>query len=169
MARNYKTKEFAVVEYVKRRFADLDWVCDKQVLDGCSRRRPDLLCDFGDQVLIVEVDENQHTDYDCSCENKRLMELSQDVGHRPIVFVRFNPDAYMASSAGPAGPRSVTSCWGNNKSGVCVVKKTKTREWAWRLEALAQQVEYWATRANRTTKTVEVVQLFYDGHSLPEA
>ena len=31
---------------------------------------------------------------DCSCENKRIMEISQDLGHRPIVFIRFNPDEY---------------------------------------------------------------------------
>ena len=26
--------------------------------------------------------------------NKRLMELSQDFAHRPIVFIRINPDGY---------------------------------------------------------------------------
>jgi len=48
------------------------------------------MCDLGTHILIVEIDENAHAVYDCSCENKRLMELSQDVGHRPIVFIRFN-------------------------------------------------------------------------------
>ena len=43
---------------------------------------------------MVEVDENQHNNYDCSCENKRLMELAQDLGHRSMVVIRFNPDAY---------------------------------------------------------------------------
>jgi hypothetical protein len=178
VARNYKTKEFAVVEFVKHQFVDFDWVCDRQVADGCSRRRPDLLLDLGDQVLIVEIDENQHTGYDCSCENKRLMELSRDVGHRAVVFIRFNPDAYtttsIAVSDGTAASASVSasvsvsvsavkdvpSCWSNNKRGVCTVKKTKTREWATRLHALAQQIEYWAH--HRTDKTIEVVQLFYD-------
>ena len=60
----------------------------------CSKRRPDLFLDLGYQILIIEIDENQHLDYDCSCENKRIMELSQDVGHKPIVFIRFNPDEY---------------------------------------------------------------------------
>ena len=36
--------------------------------------------------------------------NKRLMELSQDVGFRPIVFIRFNQDGY-----------KITSCWYINK------------------------------------------------------
>jgi hypothetical protein len=64
-----------------------------------------LLLDLGYQVIIIEVDENQHTEYDCSCENKRTMQLSQDLGHRPIVFIRFNPDDYEKDGT------SVTSCW----------------------------------------------------------
>ena len=49
---------------------------------------------FANQIIIIEVNENQHIAYDCSCENKRIMKLSQDVGHKPIVFIRFNPDDY---------------------------------------------------------------------------
>jgi hypothetical protein len=85
VASNYKTKERAVVDYVVQQFQHYSWKTDKIVQDGCSRRRPDLLLDLGYQVLIIEVDENQHIDYDCSCENKRIMELSQDIGHRSIV------------------------------------------------------------------------------------
>ena len=107
-------------------------------------------------VLIVEVDENQHTEYDCSCENKRLMQLSQDVGHRPIVFIRFNPDAFTCA----ATSKSTPSCWAINEAGVCAVKKTKVREWEGRLRALGEQIKYWAV--NRTTKSIEVVQLFFD-------
>ena len=109
---------------------------------------------MGEQVIIVEVDENQHTDYDCSCENKRTMELSKDIGHRPLVFVRFNPDDYMNNE------KKITSCWRTNKSGICVVQKSKTKEWNERLIALKQQIEYWTN--NNTDKTVEIVQLFYN-------
>jgi hypothetical protein len=45
--------------------------------------------------LIIEVDENKHDNYDCSCENKRIMLISQDLGHRPVVLLRFNPDGYL--------------------------------------------------------------------------
>ena len=149
--RNYKTKEASVAEFVKTTFPQYTWIMDKRVQDGCSRRRPDLLLELGDQVLIVEVDENQHMDYDCSCENKRLMELSQDVGHRPLVFIRFNPDSYVA------GGRKVPSCWHLNKDGLCVINHKP--DWDIRLNALKQQIDYWIHE--RTTKTVEVVQLFY--------
>jgi hypothetical protein len=60
LTRNYKTKEASVVEFVKNKFPQYTWITDKRVQDGCSRRRPDLLLDLGDQVLIIEVDENKH-------------------------------------------------------------------------------------------------------------
>jgi hypothetical protein len=155
-ARNYKTKEKATADYILGRFPDFTWVVDKKVQDGCSRKRPDIILDLGYQVIIVEIDENQHESYDCSCENKRLMLLSQDVGHRPMVFIRFNPDDYVNST------EKVTSCWANNKLGVCTVKKNKVKEWNNRLEALHTQITYWANPENKIEKTLEVVQLFYD-------
>jgi hypothetical protein len=158
ISRNYKTKEYSVVEFVKTKFPNGTWIADKSIQGGCSKRRPDLLLDLGYQVLIIEVDENQHIDYECSCENKRIMELSKDVGHRPIVFIRFNPDDYNTKSA------NITSCWGNNKSGICVIKKMKKKEWNERLEALENQINYWINPENKTNKTIETIQLFYDSY-----
>jgi hypothetical protein len=156
VSRNYKTKEYAVVEFVKTKFPGLTWIADKIVNGGCSKRRPDLLLDLGYQIIIVEVDENQHTDYDCSCENKRIMLLSQDVGHIPIVFIRFNPDDYYKNGL------TVSSCWGQDKKGICVVKKTKRGEWTQRLHALEENINYWLNPENTTNKTIETVQLYYD-------
>lgn len=157
IARNYKTKEQSVVEFIKTAFPDFTWLCDRRVPDGCSRRRPDLLLDLGYQIVIIEVDENQHMSYDCSCENRRLMEISQDLGHRPIVFIRFNPDEYNKRD----GSR-VKSCWSINKSigGMTVVDKNNRRQWNDRLEMLHKWIVYWSN--NRTDKVVEVVQLFFD-------
>jgi hypothetical protein len=157
VSRNYKTKERCVVEYITSHFPDFSWVADKTITDGCSRRRPDMILDLGYQVVIVEVDEDCHANYDCSCENKRIMELSQDVGHKPIVFIRFNPDEYTGEDG-----NGVTSCWGVNGKGICVVKKSKEKEWESRLERLREQVEYWTNPDNATEKTVEIIELFYD-------
>jgi hypothetical protein len=156
VSRNYKTKEFAVVEYVKTHFLELNWIADKTITGGCSKKRPDLLLDLGYQIVIIEIDENQHIDYDCSCENKRIMELSQDLGHRPIVFIRFNPDDYETNGT------NITSCWGQDKKGICVVKKSKKSEWSQRLNALEEQIKYWLNPENGTNKTIEIIQLFYD-------
>ena len=156
VSRNYKTKEQAVVEFVKTKFPEMSWVADKIIQNACSKRRPDLLLDLGYQVIIVEVDENQHADYDCSCENKRIMELSQDVGHRPIVFIRFNPDEYEKDGT------IISSCWGCDKTGLCVVKKSKKNEWTDRLHVLEETISYWVSPENTTSKTIETIQLFYD-------
>jgi hypothetical protein len=156
VTRNYKTKEYAVVEYVKTQFSNYNWISDKIINGGCSKRRPDLLLDLFYQIIIIEIDENQHTNYDCSCQNKRVMELSQDLGHRPIVFIRFNPDDYENNG------KNITSCWDQNKNGICVVKKTKKDEWLNRLTILKEQINYWIDPENITNKTIETIQLFYD-------
>ena len=156
LSRNYKTKEYAVVEYIKTKYPDFSWIIDKKIQGGCSKRIPDMMLDLGYQVVIVEIDENQHIDYDCSCENKRIMELSQDLGHRPIVFIRFNPDDYMDNVS------NIGSCWGLNKKGICIVKKAKKEEWIQRLDSLEKQIDYWIQPENKTDKTIEVIQLFYD-------
>jgi len=154
VSRNHKTKENDVVCRIKDSFNNFDWICDKKVKDGCSRRRPDLLLDMGSHIIIIEVDENKHTDYDCSCEHKRLMEISQDLQHRPIVFIRFNPDDY-TNEAGLL----VKSCWKINKFGVMQIIKTKENEWDERINSLKEQIQYWIN--NPTEKTVEIIELFY--------
>ena len=156
VSRNYKTKEFTVVEFVKNKFPTLIWIADKKISGGCSRRRPDLLLDLVYQIVIIEIDENQHIEYDCSCEDKRMMELSQDLGHRPIVFIRFNPDDYKKNGI------TITSCWGVNKKGISVVKKRKQDEWNQRLNTLENHINYWINTKNKTNKTIEIIPLFYD-------
>jgi hypothetical protein len=159
VSRNYKTKETATAEFIKNNFPNFTWNLDKKIEDGCSKRRPDIMCDLGYQVIIVEIDENQHENYDCSCENKRIMQLSQDLGHRPIVFIRFNPDGYTSSNN-----EKITSCWGTDlRSGILKIKTNKKDEWNKRLATLQSQIEYWCNETNKTEKTIEIVQLFYDG------
>ena len=156
VSRNYKTKEYSVVEFVKTKFPHFDFIADKIISGGCSRRRPDLFLDILYQIIIIEIDENQHQDYDSTCENKRVMELSQDLGHRPIVFIRFNPDDYKKDE------KNITSCWGCDKNGICVIKKSKQKEWLKRLNTLEDQIKYWTAPENMTDKTIETIQLYYD-------
>ncbi len=154
VSRNYKTKERDVVDRITQTFTGFTWVADKKIQDGCSLRRPDLLLDMGSHIVIVEIDENKHTDYDCSCEHKRLMQISQDLQHRPIVFIRFNPDAYTNQDGA-----LIKSCWRLNKLGVMIIVKNKQKEWEERIETLKQQIQYWID--NPTEKTIEIVELFY--------
>ena len=144
ICRNYRTKEKTVVDFIKEVYPDFTWVTDKQIKDDCSKRRPDLLLDLGHRVIIVEIDENQHKTYNETCENKRLMELWQDVYHRPIVFIKFNPDDYEEDG------EKIESCWKTDKrSGVLQINKEKKEEWNDRLNYLKDMIKYWAKKENR--------------------
>lgn len=153
-ARNYKTKEKAVADSVRETFNNFMWTTDKRVAGGNSYRRPDLFLDLQTHVVIVEVDEKKHSEYDCACENKRLMELSQDLNHRPAVFIRFNPDAYIDTNG-----QKVKSCWKLNKLGIVQLKSEKLKEWESRLVVLKNQIRHWIE--NPTEKTLEIIELFY--------
>ncbi len=151
LVKNFKTKELAVKEFLLATFPQFDWVCDKRILDGCSLRRPDFQVDFGSHVLFIEVDENQHEPY--SCENKRIMQLSQDIGHRPSVFVRFNPDSYKEEDGS-----KVASCWKKNHQGFSVL--VKKEEWYLRLQKLKECIE--TNIAAIPTKCVTLECFFYN-------
>jgi hypothetical protein len=152
--RNYKTKEKEVALAITQRYPNATWILDKRIQDGCSARRPDILVDLGYQVLMVEVDENQHNTYDCSCENKRLMLLAQDLDHRPMVVIRFNPDNYETLQ----GER-VPSCWKHNTKGVVHIPTNQQKKWNTRIQVLLDTIQYWID--NQSEKQIEIVELFY--------
>jgi hypothetical protein len=134
VTRNYKTKEKEVNDFINNNFSDKSWIFDKRVQDGCSLNRPDSYCDLGDKILIVETDENQHTSYDTTCEIARLNQLSQDVYFRPIVMVRFNPDAYINEKG-----IKIKSPWTIGKDGI--LRITDREEWNKRLNILKETIE----------------------------
>jgi hypothetical protein len=152
ISRNYKTKENMVVDTIKESFPDFQWICDRRVNGGSSGRRPDLLLHMETHVIIVEVDENKHSNYECICENKRLMEISQDLNHKPIIFIRFNPDDYIDNHG-----NKINSCWKVNKLGI--FKLFDIDQWNYRIHMLKEQIVYWMH--NASDKTVEIIELFY--------
>ena len=153
---NYKTKERTVNEFILSTFPQYSWIVDKKIEDGCSSRRPDLLVDFGEKVIIVEIDENQHTDYDSSCEMKRLNQISLDLHCRPIVYLRFNPDEYIHNGI------PISSPWKLNKLGLCNINPIKKSEWNERLNTLAERIIYWTHSENKPNDLIEIEYLFYD-------
>lgn len=63
-------------------------------LGECGKERPDRVFDFGDKILILEVDENQHRERQCVCEQTRMVNIGQSFGGVPVYFIRWNPDDY---------------------------------------------------------------------------
>lgn len=156
ITRNYKTKEKHIVDNIKNNFIDFSWISDKKIQDGCSNRRPDLVVDFGFNILIIEIDENQHKNY--NCENKRTMQISQDFNHRPIVLIRFNPDNYTNTKN-----ETILGCFKYDNKGILIIRNKKDFEK--RLKVLYKEIEYWSNEKNINEKTLHIINLFYDNYN----
>jgi len=74
------------------------------------------------------------------------MEISQDLGHRPIIFIRFNPDSYIDVNG-----VKIKSCWGLDGYGLCSIKNKNN--WNERLIKLKEKVEYWIDEKNKSNKS----------------
>lgn len=127
-----------------------DMVLDQRVSGGCSSRRPDGLIDCYTHSVIIEIDEDQHASYDSVCDNRRTMELFNDLGSRPLIFIRLNPDSYKIDG------KRIKSVFAIDKSGEMTMNK---KEFAYRLEVLQDAVRVACnTRPNRD---LSYVKLFY--------
>ena len=150
ISRNYKVKENYMTDFIKKEFKNEIMIFDKQT-GGCSKRRPDCYIDKFTHVIIIECDENQHKD--TNCENKRTMELFQDFGNRPIIFIRFNPDSYMKNN------KKINSSFKMHKSlDVPIIKNNK--EWDLRLALLKETINKFLETIPEKEITNEY--LFYD-------
>jgi hypothetical protein len=157
LVRNYKTKERTVADFIRQTYPDMTWIFDRMVEGSCSKRRPDIFIDLGDHVLLIEIDENQHDSYDCSCENKRLMQIFTGLGsNRNLTVIRFNPDKFIDNK----GTRQ-NGCWYTNPKGICAVKENLRKEWANRLNVLKNTVDLCIENGNQ--KELNVIHLFYNG------
>ena len=158
--RNYKVKENTIMKFVKYKYTNC--IMDSTISGGCSRRRPDGLIEYDLFSIIIEIDENCHKNYEDICENKRLMEIYQDLDFKPLRVIRFNPDAHKDIN----GKRvdSIFSLDSNNKLKV----KTK-KELNRRVEILLNTVEKVLENISReimidanNVKSVDVEYLFFN-------
>ncbi|MEM3858490.1 MAG: hypothetical protein QW478_03680, partial [Candidatus Micrarchaeaceae archaeon] len=67
---------------------------DSIIENSCSKYRPDFVIDYTLFKVILEVDEHQHDSSPYKCEYSRMVQIFQDFGGIPIIFIRFNPDEY---------------------------------------------------------------------------
>jgi hypothetical protein len=85
------------------------------------------------------------------------MEISKDLDHRPIIFIRFNPDSYKDNDN-----KLINSCWKINKDGLCGLNKKYVKNWLERLNKLKSSIEYWCNDKNKSNKTIHVEYLYFD-------
>lgn len=112
-------------------------------------------------MLIIEIDEFVHASYPDNeiCENRRLMELSQDLNHRPLIVFRFNPDSYKENG------EKIEGCWKISSTGLCIVPAYNKKRWKDRLYRLAEEIRKWIP-VKEEYKTLETIHLFYGNNNL---
>ena len=159
MVKNYKTKEKSMKDFLFTTFPTFTWIWDKTIQDGCSKRRPDFLCDLGTFILIIEIDENQHTDYDSTCEIARINNLVEDLNFRQIILIRFNPDDYINRNG-----EKMKTPWSTGKNSIVKIAPKNKNQWQQRLETLRQEIDNAIQSTVNDTNIIEIKHLFYDDY-----
>jgi hypothetical protein len=92
-----KSKENKVVSYILNLYKDFynDKPLYVNLSGGCctSKRRIDMRKLIGNTLLCIEIDENQHKQYDDTDEENRYDNLYLDFSGK-YIFIRYNPDSY---------------------------------------------------------------------------
>lgn len=96
-----RTKEIRIYDTVTHIFPNYDWKYNMYVpVCGENGKRetcyyPDIHVNMGSYILLIEIDENQHSGYN-SCETRRMTDMLAAFAV-PLYIVRFNPDTYTTS------------------------------------------------------------------------
>ncbi len=148
---NFKTKELAFTQMLASTYPSM--ILDKPIEGGRSRYRPDALLDVTTHCIIVEIDENQHSSYDNSVEDYRLHTLRNELGNRPLVVIRVNPDSFK-----PKDGNRVRGCFQRKPKTNTIVRLDK--EFKRRLAILMSTFE--TTIASVPCNDINVISLFFD-------
>ena len=141
----FKQKQHYIRDKIKEKYDD--FIYDKPIDGGCSKKRPDFLFDQKTHSTMIEVDEIQHDYHGYSCENKRIMSIFKDLAKRPLVVIRFNPDEY----------DNKKGCFSFDKKNRLVVNE---EEFDVRMEKLLEVLKYHLE--NIPDKELTIIKLFFD-------
>jgi hypothetical protein len=146
--RRFKCKQHYFNEKLIEEFGDI-FEYDRAIKCGCSLKRPDWFVDCFNYSIIIELDENQHK-YN-SCDEKRMMELFQDLGNRKLILIRINPDKYKK------GDIKISNCFKFDKNNTI---KCVTKEFDERFNKLVERIQHFLN--NEPTKELTIEKLFFD-------
>lgn len=135
--RRFKIKE----THLQEALTEYNFINDKIIQGGCSKRRPDFLLDLFTHVLIIECDEDGHRGYDSTCELAKLNDTFTDLADRSLVILRFNPDSFEGKSCFDCDGKLIKS------------------EWNKRIKALKKRIDHWLKAIPETLITTEY--MFY--------
>jgi hypothetical protein len=88
-----KTKEYKIVNFLKRELPDNDFIHNKSIGTDCTNKKilPDIRFDCGLYNLIVEIDEFKHRGAKYDCDKQRMYDIITKLG-MPCIFIRYNPE-----------------------------------------------------------------------------
>ena len=147
--RRYKLKQHYFNEKLIEEFGVNFFQYDKKIKCGCSGRMPDWFIDCYKYSIIIELDEDQHKS--TSCDKKRMMELFTDLGNRPLVMIRINPDKYKI------GKEKIEGCFEFDEKNII---KCLRKEFNKRFNLLVKTIKYYID--NEPTKEITMEKLFFD-------
>ena len=132
---------------------------DIQIDSECKSRKkpkPDWFFDMGIYSIILECDEEQHKKKSyTSCDSRRDMQLMIDLGNRPIIFIRFNPDKYKSKRG-----KKIQGCFAMEKS-----KYVRNAEFEKRKKKLEKVLQYCINLNKIPDKEITHIHLFFDGYN----
>jgi hypothetical protein len=162
---NRRVQERAVVAYLESTLPNIAWYKNIKLPCASSRFRADMatfLSQWGVTVnelinwwIINEIDESGHSDRNNAAEKSRMQAIWHDGGDLPMVFLRFNPDAYKKRDG-----TIVSACFELDNNNMRYVPPEQTVEWNYRLRVLSDRVLHWAENIPSAGITYEY--LFYD-------
>ena len=150
--RRYKLKQHYFNDKLKEKFGNDFLQYDRKINGGCSGKIPDWFLDCYTHSIIIELDEEQHK-Y-TSCDEKRNMELFRDLGNRPLVIIRINPDKYKIGKTKKIG------CFDfDDKNNI----KCLTDEFDIRFNKLVKNLQFFID--NQPIKELTIKKLFFNKKS----
>ena len=131
-------------------------ITDKALIgDGlCLKNTPDVLIHLNTHSIIVEIDEEQHKFYNPICDEARINNI-QEALNRPIIIIRFNPDAYTDND------KKIKSCFNiDKKTGMRTIPKNQEQNWNDRLTKLKDTISF--SLEDYKDVPIRIIKLFYD-------
>lgn len=138
-AKIHRNKEFLVVDEIRKYILGIEIIHNRVIKieyesnEKPSGRRPDVLIKFEKYSLIVEIDEFQHKSYTEECEIIRNNNLVSDLGYKPLVMIRFNPDKYKNEEG-----KTIISSVKNSKETIVPAKGFDER-----IQTLIKEINFW--------------------------
>ena len=130
-------KEWAIVRHLRKVIKTPFEYNSSKMLQGCSRKRPDVFFELNTHCVIVEIDEHQHYTYHDICECSRINEIVNGIGGKSVIIIRYNPDTI------------------KNNNKVLDIKQID------RIELLTQTIKNEINK-NYDTFIVKTIQLYYN-------